>query len=289
MRRVGIAALIVTLASCVAPVLLPPVHMTRPPEPGPAQVPPPRIGIEGTARQGGVLFGVTAPTAALTLDGQRVPLAPNGRFLIAFDRDAPSAATLVARIGDGRAVTRTLAVASGGWRVEQINAPLRAGRSSAEFERLRPGELARITAARAVDHDVDGWRQRFRWPVTGRRSGQFGAQRVYQGVPGSFHSGTDVAAAAGSPVLAPADGVVTLAEGPFTLEGNLVILDHGMGLNSAFLHLSRIDVRAGARVRQGEPIGLVGATGRATGPHMHWGMKWRAARIDPALLAGAME
>lgn len=289
MRRA--AALIVALASCVGPTppLAPlPASASPPPQPV-APAGPVSLVLEGSARQGGVLFGRTDPGAVLMLNGKRLPVAADGRFLLAFDRDAPPAATLSVRRGDGVPQTRTLSVVPGGWRIERIDAPLRAGRSSAEFERLRPAEMAQIVAARAVDHDVDGWRQRFRWPVAGRRSGQFGAQRIYQGVPGSFHSGTDVAVPAGTPLVAPADGVVVLAtDHPFTLEGNLVILDHGMGLNSAFLHLSRIEVRQGQRIRQGEPIGRVGATGRATGPHMHWGMKWRDARIDPALLAGPM-
>jgi murein DD-endopeptidase MepM/ murein hydrolase activator NlpD len=99
----------------------------------------------------------------------------------------------------------------------------------------------------------------------------------------------DVARPTGAVVIAPADGVVILAAAtPFTLEGRLLMIDHGMGLNSAFLHLSRIDVREGERVTRGQPIGAVGMTGRATGPHLHWGMKWREARIDPLLLAGPM-
>lgn len=248
------------------------------------------IRLDGAARQGGALLG-TAPvgTVSLMLDGAAVPVARDRRFLIAFDRDARPDALLVATLSDGRQVSLPLAVAPGDWRIEQIDAPLNAGRTSEEIARLRPAELAQIAAARAVESDADGWRQRFVWPVIGRRSGQFGSQRVYRGVPGSYHSGTDVAVGAGTPVRAPADGVVVLAaDHPFTLEGNLVILDHGMGLTSAFLHFSRVLVTPGRRVRQGEPIGLVGATGRATGPHMHWGMVWRGRRIDPALLAGAM-
>ena len=98
-----------------------------------------------------------------------------------------------------------------------------------------------------------------------------------------------MAGATGAPVVAPADGVVILAaDKPFTLEGNLLMIDHGHGLNSAFLHLSRIDVKLGDHVSQGQRIGAIGATGRATGPHLHWGMKWNDARIDPLLLAGPM-
>src|SRR3546814_1558795 len=98
-----------------------------------------------------------------------------------------------------------------------------------------------------------------------------------------------MAGSPGAPVVAPADGVVILAaDRPFTLEGNLLMIDHGHGLNSAFLHLSRIDVIPGQHVVQGQRIGAIGATGRATGPHLHWGMKWNDARIDPLLLAGPM-
>ena len=184
-----------------------------------------------------------------------------------------------------------LAVAPRAWRIERVDAPLRAGRTSAEFDALRPAELARIAAARDVVTGATGWREAFRWPATGRISGLFGAQRVYRGVPGSFHSGVDVALPTGAPVAAPASGVVVLAADParpFTLEGNLLIIDHGGGLSSAFLHLSRIDVAQGERVAAGQVVGRVGATGRATGPHLHWGMKWRNARLDPLLVAGPM-
>jgi murein DD-endopeptidase MepM/ murein hydrolase activator NlpD len=136
----------------------------------------------------------------------------------------------------------------------------------------------------------EGWRQRFVWPAQGRISGVFGSQRIYRGEPGAYHSGVDVAGGAGAPVVAPADGVVVLAaaDKPFTLEGHLLIIDHGMGLNSAFLHLSRIDVREGDRVRQGQRIGAIGASGRTTGPHLHWAVKWRSARVDPVSLTGPM-
>jgi murein DD-endopeptidase MepM/ murein hydrolase activator NlpD len=199
-------------------------------------------------------------------------------------------ALLVATLADGRAVERRIAVAPGAWRIEHVNAPYRgSAKSDAEFERRRPAELARIRAARAVQAESGGWRQSFIWPVTGRFSGFFGSQRVYQGKPGAYHSGTDVAAAAGTPFVAPADGVVVLAaDAPFTLEGHLLIVDHGMGLTSAFLHCQRLDVRVGDRVVQGQRLGTVGATGRATGPHMHWGLTWQGARLDPGKLAGAM-
>jgi hypothetical protein len=148
----------------------------------------------------------------LSFDGKPDPWTLTDRFLIAFDRDAGPSARLVATLADGRVVERLIAVAPGSWRLEHINAPYRGSASSdADFERRRPAELAQIAAARNMAVTSDGWRQKFRWPVTGRLSGFFGSQRVYQGKPGTYHSGTDVAVPAGTPFVAPADGVVVLA------------------------------------------------------------------------------
>ncbi|RVT42404.1 M23 family metallopeptidase [Sphingobium algorifonticola] len=248
------------------------------------------FALQGRAVQGGVLTGLApARTVALSLDGMPVPLAADGRFLIAFDRDAAPQATLRATRADGSDILHRLTIAPGVWRIERIDAPMRPTRSTAAFLALRAPELERIAAARTIRSDSQGWRQSFLWPVRGRISGLFGAQRVYRGEPAAYHGGVDIAAATGTPVRAPADGVVILAaQAPFTLEGHLLMIDHGAGLNSAFLHLSRIDVTEGTQVRQGQVIGAVGATGRATGPHLHWGMKWNDARIDPLPLAGPM-
>ncbi len=243
----------------------------------------------GTASQGGLIH-ITAPagTTAMTLDGVAVPL--DGRDgLIGFDRDAGPDATLTATFADGHSVSQHIAVAPRAWRIERLDTLPRFPAPDPVFAQLRPPELAQIDAARHRRTDAQGWRQRFLWPATGRISGLFGAQRVYRGEPGSYHSGTDVAVPTGTTVRAPADGVVILAaQQPFTLEGHLLMLDHGQGLNSAFLHLSRIDVRVGEPVRQGQPIGAVGATGRATGPHLHWSLQWRGRKLDPLLVTGPM-
>lgn len=247
--------------------------------------------MRGLTIQGGMLIGaVPAGATLLTLNGAPIPIASDGHFLVAFDRDAPAEAILTATLDDGRTVTQTLAVAPRAWNIERLTTLPRFAQPDAEFARLRPPELAQIEAARRVDGGAGGWRQPFLWPAIGRVSGQFGSQRIYQnGEAGAYHSGTDIAQPAGTPVIAPADGVVVLAaDHPFTLEGNLLMIDHGMGLNSAFLHLSRIDVKVGERVARGQRIGAIGMTGRATGPHLHWSLRWRESRIDPALIAGPM-
>lgn len=252
---------------------------------------PVRFTLEGRAVQGGVIRGrAPSGTISLAFDGKPVPLAADGAFLIAFDRDAGPTAQLVATLRNGRQVAEPLTVAPRAWDISRLSSLPRFPMPAPAFERARPGELVQINAARTQGVVSDGWRQQFLWPATGRISTLFGSQRIYKnGEAGAYHSGVDVAKPTGSVVVAPADGVVTLAtDRPFTLEGYLLLIDHGAGLNSAFMHLSRIDVRTGDRVRRGQPIALVGATGRATGPHLHWGMKWNTARIDPLLLAGPM-
>lgn len=145
-------------------------------------------------------------------------------------------------------------------------------------------EQAEVVAARSRIDNRQDFATDFIWPVEGRISGVYGSQRIYNGTPKSWHSGLDVAAKQGTPIKAPAAGIITFAKPSLYLTGGTVLIDHGMGVSSNFLHLSRLDVKVGQRVEKGQVIGLVGKTGRATGPHMHWGMNWLKVRIDPQLL-----
>jgi murein DD-endopeptidase MepM/ murein hydrolase activator NlpD len=291
-RWVAGLVLITLPGSCIAvPPTKPVVSAVAAPKPIPPQ--PVSLGVfklDRMPQQGTIALGtVPAGTVRLVKDGADVPIAPDGRFVIGFGRDHAPVAVVVAFQKDGKAVSERLNVAPRQWVIENLPTLPRFSQPDAEFQARRPGELAQINAARRVNAASDGWRQAFIWPARGRISGLFGSQRIYRGEPGAPHSGVDVAGATGTPVVAPADGVVVLAAAsPFTLEGNLLMIDHGMGLNSAFLHLSRIDVKVGDVVRQGEPVGAIGMTGRATGPHLHWGMKWNDERIDAATLAGPM-
>lgn len=287
--RAAPALLLLLLGSCAVPVVVP-VPLPTPPVTRPAEPPRGTFAYQGAFVQGGLILG-TAPegTVSLWLDGKPVRMADGRRFLIGFGRDHGPSAVLEARSADGSALRETLSIRARAWDIQSLPTLPRGTTPTPEFLKRRAEELRRIDTARAMQSDSQGWQQRFGWPATGRISGVFGSQRIYAGEPGAFHSGVDVARPTGTPIVAPADGVVVLAaDAPFTLEGNLLMIDHGMGLNSAFLHLSRIDVRAGDRVARGQRIGAIGATGRATGPHLHWGMKWQDERIDPQLLAGPM-
>ena len=271
-----------------APPVSAPVPPPLPPEPIRGA---PDFLFAGELTQGGWIRG-QAPGGAISarLGDQALVLDEDDAFFAAFDRDAGPDATLRATMADGRIVETTFAVAPRDWNIERVNVARRAGGASASFMARRRPELAQIHAARTADSPSDGWSQDFIWPVTGRISGRFGSQRIYRGEPGSYHSGIDIApGGSGAPVVAPADGVITLAtRKPFSLEGYLLFIDHGQGLNSAFLHLSKIAVKEGDRVRQGQYVANIGSSGRATGPHLHWSLKWRDARLDPLLFTGPM-
>lgn len=249
-----------------------------------------KFGFSGEAIQGGVIVGdAPAGTRSLAFDGNPVPMDLDGKFIVAFNRDAGQSATLVATLENGQTVRQFFNIAPRKWNIQHVALNRGKRTASAAYKKRRAPELAQINAARSFQSDSKGWRQDFVWPVKGRISGMFGHQRIYNGSPGGYHTGIDIAAPTGTFFVAPADGVVTLAAArPFSLEGNLLMIDHGMGLNSAFLHSSKILVKNGQKVKRGEPIGKIGATGSATGPHLHWSMKWNKARIDPILLTGPM-
>ena len=246
--------------------------------------------LAGQYEQGGWIRG-TAPfdTVAATLNGEPLALDPQSReFFAGLDRDAGSEAVLVFTARDGQTRTHALEVRPRAWQIEHVNVARRAGGASESFMQRRRPELEAIWNARQEETGAEGWRQDFIWPVTGRISGRFGSQRIYRGEPGSYHSGLDIAGGNGTTYVAPAAGTVVLAVQGFSLEGNLLIIDHGKGLNSAFLHSSELFVKKGDRVEQGQPLGRIGASGRATGPHLHWSIKWNDARLDPLLFLPPM-
>jgi murein DD-endopeptidase MepM/ murein hydrolase activator NlpD len=242
------------------------------------------VELDGAMIQGGWARGtVSDAVVGVQLDGQDLPLDSARQFFAAFDRDAAAAAQLVTQFADGRTETKSLAIAPRDWNIEHVNVARRSGGTSEAWWQKREPEWNAIVGARAKISGATGWQQPFIWPVKGRISGRFGSQRIYRGEPGSYHSGLDIAPGAGTPFVAPASGVVVLAAKNFSLEGNLLIIDHGNGLNSAFLHAESLAVSEGDAVSQGQLLGRVGSSGRATGPHLHWSLKWRESRLDPLL------
>jgi len=245
--------------------------------------------LEGDFQPGGLLWGRVAPETSLAFNGVDVPVLADGTFLLGLGRDAPETHELEF---DGE-LTCTIDIKRREYRISRVEGvPQRTvtppeeqlARIRAERQRVRSAKAKRVQRQDFLEAVKAG----LAWPVTGRISGVYGSQRFYNGKPGNPHYGIDVARPTGTPVLSPGPGVITLAEPDLFYSGGTVILDHGYGLSSSFLHMSRIDVSVGDEVQTGDPIGAIGATGRATGPHLDWRMSWFNQRIDPQLLVPPM-
>jgi len=295
------------LASALAATVLSAVagaQTSLPHHSGPTPVSQHTSHLPAAASQGALVIGLSHPAAKVTYLNPQLaddpPAArralrvdPAGRFVFGIGRDQRQPVQIEIRHADGRIERRSIAITARGWPVERIHGvpPATIDPPPAIAARIAR-EQAQVAAVRSRDDARSDFADAFAWPVRGRISGRFGNQRVYvrpdgRDVPKSPHSGMDIAAANGTPVLAPAAGIVTFARSGLYLTGGTLVLDHGAGVSSNFLHLSRIDVQPGDRVVRGQRIAAVGATGRATGPHLHWGMNWFDTRIDPLLVLDA--
>ncbi|MCD9026938.1 M23 family metallopeptidase [Luteimonas sp. BDR2-5] len=236
-------------------------------------------------QQGSLVVGKVPAGSRVTYRDRNLRVSGYGTVVLGIGRDEAGPVRIDVRRPDGRQDTASIAITPRDWPVEHVNGvpPATVNPPPAIAERIRR-EQAQVTEARVRDDDRVDFGNGFIRPVEGRISGRFGRARSYNGQPGAPHSGMDIAAPTGTPVKAPAAGVITFARPDLYLTGGTVLLDHGHGISSNFLHLSRIDVKPGDRVQQGQVLGAVGATGRATGPHLHWGMNWFDVRIDPQLV-----
>ena len=245
------------------------------------------LHLEGELIQGGLVRGHVARGSAVWLDGRELRVSAEGRFVFGFGRDARSGAELVVRHPDGHEDRRTLEVATRTYQIQRITGlpPRQVTPSEQDLARIQ-ADAKLIETAKARNSEGFGFTQEIAWPALGPISGIYGSQRILNGEPRAPHRGLDVAAPAGTPVEAIASGVVSLAEPDLYFTGGTVMVDHGHGLHSIYAHLQDILVEVGQDVAQGAPLGRVGATGRATGPHLHWGIYWFDEALDPALLVG---
>ena len=238
--------------------------------------------LPSSVSQGGLVIGHAAPGSRVTVAGKPVHVGADGIFVFGAGRDEQGPIEVV--VGGA---SHSLNVTPRDWPIERVEGvPPATVNPPPDIAARIQREQAEVVAARNRDDAREDFAHGFIWPVTGRISGRFGNQRIYNGDPKAPHSGMDIAVPQGTPVKAPADGIITFAKPDLYLTGGTVLLDHGFGLSSNFLHLSRIDVKVGQHVRQGEVIGAAGMTGRATGPHVHWGFNWFGVRLDPLLLPG---
>jgi murein DD-endopeptidase MepM/ murein hydrolase activator NlpD len=209
----------------------------------------------------------------------------DGRFLLAFERQQTDPTRVEVVLPTGMRLEETLAPQPREFDIQRIDGLPQDKVTPPESVLARIREDARQAqeARKQRDARLD-WSAGFDWPLAGPVTGVYGSQRILNGEPRNPHWGIDIAAPTGTPVRAPAPGVVTLAHPDMYFSGGTLFVDHGHGLVSAFLHLHAMHVKPGDVVDRGEVIAEVGATGRATGPHLDWRMNLREVRIDPALL-----
>ncbi len=247
------------------------------------------LELEGEWIQGSLLIGKVEPGEKVEFAGRKVRVDDDGVFAIGLGRDAAAKAELIVVTAGGERNTHQFEVKQRQYNIQRIEGvPQRTVNPPAEdLERInRESQLTR--KARRQDLARRDFLETIKWPLLGPITGVYGSQRVYNGEPRRPHFGVDVARPTGTPVIAPLPGVVSLAYDDMYFSGGTLIIDHGHGVTSTFIHLSKILVEEGAEIKQGQPIAEVGATGRVTGPHLDWRMNWFNHPLDPQLMVAPM-
>ncbi|GMV30641.1 MAG: hypothetical protein AMXMBFR59_27660 [Rhodanobacteraceae bacterium] len=284
LHRLGVCG-----AALLASLLLPCPAAAGKPTPRPAQAATAERGgaaaLPQQVQQGQLVVARTDPRSEIRVGGRTIRADADGRYVFGVGRDEPSPLSIVIRTSGGGVEQHELEVVQREYKIEKVDGlPQHTVTPDPELARRIAEQQARVAKARERDDARNDYLLGFVRPAQGRISGVYGSQRIDNGVPKAPHYGLDIAVPTGTPVKAPADGVVSFADSSLILTGGTVLIDHGRGLSSSFLHLSHIDVKVGDRVEQGEVFAAAGATGRASGPHVHWGFNWFDVRLDPALL-----
>ena len=236
--------------------------------------------------QGDMVVGRVDPGSKISVNGRPQTVGPQGYFVIAVPRNLKRDLLVKARYGNDTA-SHTIQTLKYDWHVQNINGLAKNYVNPGQSERLRiEMDRAKIKGVRKTPPYVLPLfiKKGFIMPVKGRISGVFGSQRVLNGEPRAPHSGLDIAAPRGTPARSPADGIARLVAEDTFLMGNVLMIDHGLGVSSIFIHLDSVAVQEGDLVRQGEIVARVGQTGRATGPHLHWGVSVGSTPVDPLRL-----
>ena len=237
----------------------------------------------GEIRQGEFVIGKAKEAKNVSLNGDDLLLSKDGYFLLAFGRDEKTTQKLTIQANED--FNYSFDVVKSKWDIQNIKGvpPRKVEPSDSDLAAI---ELERkvVRASLKGVKDNTAWLSGFIMPVEGRISGQFGGQRIMNNIPKNPHQGMDIAAKEGTSIKASADGEVVLAYPDLFYSGNVVVIDHGFGLQTIYAHMKDINVKVGQTVKQGEIIGTVGKTGRATGPHLHWGASLRNVRFNPQSL-----
>ncbi|WP_199608763.1 M23 family metallopeptidase [Flocculibacter collagenilyticus] len=243
------------------------------------------LSLSGDYTQGGLIIGKTDEGNTVTFNGQQLQMSAKGDFIFGFGRDDKLEHVLEITNSDKKSVKHMINIAKRDYKIQRIEGVAKKYVSPPPevLSRIKQDNI-QIANARAVRSDRLDFLSPMLKPVKGPISGVYGSQRYFNGEPKRPHYGLDIAAKTGTPVAAPLAGKVTLAHADMYYSGGTIIIDHGLGLTSTYIHLSAVDVMENQEIKQGQVIGKVGATGRVTGPHLDWRFNWLDKRLDPALL-----
>ncbi|QYJ73155.1 M23 family metallopeptidase [Shewanella sp. FJAT-51649] len=248
-----------------------------------------QVSFEGQFEQGALIRGKAPAGTQISLNGEALKVTPDGHFAFGFDRDAQLSQELRLVYPDGLTEVKPLSVTKREYNIQSVRGiSNKIMKPDPVAQERAAKDTAQVKAARGTFSEQTAFLQSFIWPLTGRISGVYGSQRIYNDVPGNPHFGVDVAAKTGTVVVAPADGVISLSVPDMFYSGGTMIIDHGYGVSSSFLHLSKLYVNAGETVKQGQAVAEVGATGRANGPHLDWRLNWYQMRLDPTTIVPSM-
>jgi murein DD-endopeptidase MepM/ murein hydrolase activator NlpD len=239
--------------------------------------------------QGGMIIGKASPSSTIEFLGHKARVNKQGDFVVGLGRDAKPSIQLTETTANGEVVKHTFSVEQRRYNEQKVNGVPKKTVNVPEsaLPRIRR-EVRAAKKARKVDSELQNFLQKFIWPARGIISGVYGSRRYYNGVPKRPHYGVDIAAPQGSEVIAPASGTITLVHKNMYFSGGTVIMDHGHGVSSTFIHLHKAHVKEGDYVEQGQLIAEIGTTGRSTGPHLDWRMNWFNQRLDPQLLMDSL-
>ena len=241
-----------------------------------------RFAITGAMEQGSLAFGVAPPGSNAALDGRQLAITPDGHFVFGFAWDQTKAALISVRYPDGGGDSRSFTPAKRQYEIQRVNGlPQNTVTPPPDVIARINCENERIYLARMTDTAGSDFLSGFDWPAPGIESGVFGSQRIDNGVAVAPHFGVDMAAPVGTLIHAPASGTVTISD-DYYLDGGFTLIDHGQGVSTCYLHQSKRLVKVGDFVKRGQLMGLIGQTGRATGPHLHWAMNWFQVKLDPS-------
>ncbi len=235
--------------------------------------------------QGALIVGKTAPENKVMLNGKAIKVSANGDYALGFSRDEKNNSELVIISPNGQREKTTLTPLKREYNIQKVEGIAKKIMNPNKKANIRAGEdNKKISAARTVDSDLTAFAQGFVAPIDGIITGIYGSQRYYNGVPKRPHYGLDYAGKKGDPVKSPADGIILMYVPDMFYSGGTMIIDHGHGVSSTFLHLSDSYVKVGDKVNKGQLVAAVGSSGRATGPHLDWRINWFNMKLDPALV-----